>query len=106
MKHEETISPGKCILDAFEPTPRIAILSLRGFRQTVQPITSAEKAAGDSEPGVFTTWNTAIARTTFSISVHIAWPVFVAGFTARRIALRHGSLRARKICFAFSKTSP
>ena len=46
MKQEETISPGKYIVDAFEPTDRIAILALhRGFRETVQRITSAEKAA-------------------------------------------------------------
>jgi hypothetical protein len=36
---------GKYILDAFEPTHRITILALhRGFRETVQRITSAEKA--------------------------------------------------------------
>jgi hypothetical protein len=46
MKREETISAGKYILDAFEPTHRIAILALhRGFRETVQRITSAEKGA-------------------------------------------------------------
>jgi hypothetical protein len=46
MKQEVTIAPGKYILEAFEPTDRIAILALnRGFRETVQRITSAEKAA-------------------------------------------------------------
>jgi hypothetical protein len=46
MKQEETISAGKYILDAFEPTHRIAILALhRGFRETVQRITRAEKGA-------------------------------------------------------------
>jgi hypothetical protein len=46
MKQEETIPPGKYVLDVFEPSHRIAILALhRGFRETVQRITSAEKAA-------------------------------------------------------------
>ncbi len=59
-----------------------------------------------ASPGVFTTWGTAIAHTTSSISVHTAWPVLVVSSTVRRIALQHSSLRARKISFAFSKTSP
>jgi hypothetical protein len=46
MKQEENISPGKYVLDVFEPSHRIAILALhRGLRETVQRITSAEKAA-------------------------------------------------------------
>jgi hypothetical protein len=69
MKQEETISPGKYVLDAFEPSHRIAILALcRGFRETVQRITSAEKAASPdfqawlrhknaSGSDIYVTWN-------------------------------------------------
>ncbi len=49
--------------------------------------------------------NRATGRT-IPISVHTVWSVLVVGSTARRIAPRHSSLRARKISFAFSKTSP
>lgn len=46
MKQEEAIPPEQYILDSFEPTHRIAILLLhRGFRETVQRITTAAKAA-------------------------------------------------------------
>jgi RepB DNA-primase from phage plasmid len=46
MKQEETMAPAKYILEAFESAQRIAILALsRDFRETVQRITSAEKAA-------------------------------------------------------------
>jgi hypothetical protein len=87
-------SASEYILDNFEPTDRIAMLALnRDFGETLQRTTSAW--LGHSSP-----------HTTSSISVHTAWPVLVVGSTARRIALPHSSLRARKICFAFSKTSP
>jgi hypothetical protein len=46
MNQSETIPPAKYILESFEPTSRIAVLALnRDFRETVQRITSAEKAA-------------------------------------------------------------
>jgi hypothetical protein len=46
MKPEETIAPANYILESFEPASRIAVLTLnRDFRETVQRITSAEKAA-------------------------------------------------------------
>jgi RepB DNA-primase from phage plasmid len=46
MNKSETLEPEAYILDAFEPSHRIAILTLnRGLRETVQRITSAEKAA-------------------------------------------------------------
>jgi hypothetical protein len=46
MKERETVGPQEYILDAFEPSNRIAILALnRDLRETVQRITSAEKAA-------------------------------------------------------------
>lgn len=46
MNKRETLEPGAYILDAFEPSQRIAILALnRGLRETVQRITSVEKAA-------------------------------------------------------------
>jgi hypothetical protein len=91
------------ILDNFELTNRIAMLVLnRDHRETIHRITGTQKAS----PSVFSTWGTAIAHTTSSISVHTAWPVLVVGSTARRIALQRSSLRARKIWFAFSKTSP
>jgi len=46
MNQPETIPPAKYILDAFAPANRIAVLALnRDFRETVQRITSAEKAA-------------------------------------------------------------
>src|SRR6266436_9784715 len=46
MNQPETIPPAKYILESFEPASRIAVLALnRDFRETVQRITSAEKAA-------------------------------------------------------------
>ena len=46
MNQPETIPPAKYILDTFAPANRIAVLALnRDFRETVQRITSAEKAA-------------------------------------------------------------
>jgi RepB DNA-primase from phage plasmid len=46
MSQPETIPPAKYILESFEPASRIAVLALnRDFRETVQRITSAEKAA-------------------------------------------------------------
>jgi hypothetical protein len=46
MKQGEAIPPEQYILEAFEPTHRIAILVIhRGFRETVQRITTAAKAA-------------------------------------------------------------
>ena len=46
MNQPETIPPAKYILESFEPASRIAVLVLnRDFRETVQRITSAEKAA-------------------------------------------------------------
>jgi hypothetical protein len=46
MNQHESIPPAEYILDAFEPANRIAILALnRDFRETVQRITSAKKAA-------------------------------------------------------------
>jgi hypothetical protein len=47
MKNEETISPGKYILDAFEPTHRIAILA---FHRAFIPL--AEVEANAVEDGV------------------------------------------------------
>ena len=46
MNKRESLEPRDYILDAFEPSHRIAILALnRGLRETVQRITSAAKAA-------------------------------------------------------------
>jgi hypothetical protein len=46
MNKRETVEPSEYILDAFEPSNRIAVLALnRDLRETVQRITSAEKAA-------------------------------------------------------------
>jgi len=46
MNKRESLEPRDYILDAFDPSHRIAILALnRGLRETVQRITSAEKAA-------------------------------------------------------------
>ena len=122
MNQPETIPPAKYILESFEPASRIAVLALnRDFRETVQRITSAEKAASPefqawlrhknaSGSDIYVTWNRTgwfvLPHTTSSIGVHTAWPVLVAGSTARGIALQHSSLRARIISFAFSKTSP
>src|ERR1700758_936907 len=46
MNQPTTLEAAEYILDAFEATQRIAVLALnRDFRETVQRITSAEKAA-------------------------------------------------------------
>jgi hypothetical protein len=46
MNEPETIPPARYILESFEPASRIAVLALnRDSRETIQRITSAEKAA-------------------------------------------------------------
>jgi hypothetical protein len=69
MNKPETIPPAKYILESFEPTNRIAVLALnRDFRETVQRIISAEKAASPefqawlrhknaSGSDIYVTWN-------------------------------------------------
>jgi hypothetical protein len=69
MNKPKTIPPAKYILESFEPTNRIAVLALnRDFRETVQRIISAEKAASPefqawlrhknaSGSDIYVTWN-------------------------------------------------
>lgn len=85
------------VLNLFDPADNVAVVVRnRATGRTIQRVARADTVAG----------TTAIAHATSSISVHTVWSVLVVGSTARRIAPRRSSFRARKISFAFSKSSP
>ena len=91
------LTASEYVLNLFGPTENVAVVVLnRATGRAIQRIARADTVAG----------TTAIAHRTSSISVHTVWPVLVVSSTAPRIAPQHSSLRATKISFAFSKTSP
>jgi hypothetical protein len=95
-------SAAECVPTLHHPEDQTVVLVRnRSRQQTVQRILPAESKANNQ----FQQW-LAAQNPTGPASVHTAWLVLVVGPTARRMALQHSFLRARKIPLAFSTTFP